>query len=78
MSKILLLEDDYELAQTIQELLQESDYDVDMVHTGNDAIDASYENQYELYIFDINVPDMSGLEILDSLRKADMQHLLFL
>jgi DNA-binding response OmpR family regulator len=68
---ILLLEDDFELAETLQELLQESDYAVDMVHNGNDAIDASYENCYDLYIFDINVPDMNGLELLESLRNAD-------
>ncbi|WP_457746848.1 response regulator transcription factor [Sulfurimonas sp.] len=68
---ILLLEDDYELAQTLQELLEESGYSVDMVHNGNDAIDASYDNKYDLYIFDINVPDMSGLELLESLRNAD-------
>jgi DNA-binding response OmpR family regulator len=71
MNKILLLEDDIELAQTIEELLKESDYAVDMVHTGDDAIEYSYKNSYALYIFDINVPDMSGLEILEALRKAD-------
>lgn len=70
MQKILLLEDDFELAQTIQELLQESGYEVDMVHRGNDAVDASYEGHYNLYLFDINVPDMSGLELLESLRDA--------
>jgi len=70
-NKILLLEDDYELAQTIGELLQESDYSVDMVHRGDDAIEASFNNKYALYIFDINVPDMSGLEILQALREAD-------
>jgi len=71
MAKILLLEDEIELAQTIEELLQESGYSVDMVHTGDDAIEYSYANSYALYIFDINVPDMSGLEILEALRKAD-------
>jgi len=71
MNSILLLEDDFELAETIQELLQESGYKVDMVHTGNDAVDASYEKKYDLYVFDINVPDMSGLEILESLRDAE-------
>ncbi|SFV53805.1 two-component response regulator [hydrothermal vent metagenome] len=70
MGKILLLEDDIALAETIQELLIDGGYEVDMVFTGNDAIDASYENSYALYIFDINVPDMSGLDILESLRDA--------
>ena len=68
---ILLLEDDYELAETLQELLEASAYSVDLVHAGNDAIDASYENSYDLYIFDINVPDISGIELLESLREAD-------
>jgi len=72
MSKqILLLEDDIALAQTLQELLSEAGYSVDMVHRGNDAIDASYEGTYDLYIFDINVPDISGIELLESLREAD-------
>lgn len=68
---ILLLEDDKELAATLHELLQESGYKVELVHNGNDAIDASYDNKYDLYIFDINVPDMNGLELLESLRNAD-------
>ena len=70
-NNILLLEDDYELAQTLKELLEEAGYSVDMVHTGNDAIDASYDNKYDLYVFDINVPDISGIELLESLRQAD-------
>jgi DNA-binding response OmpR family regulator len=71
MKKILLLEDDYALAETLQELLEENGYRVDMVHSGDDAIDASYEGEYDLYIFDINVPDISGIELLESLREAD-------
>ena len=68
---ILLLEDDIELAETLKELLESQQYSVDMAHNGNNAIDASYNNKYKLYIFDINVPDMNGLELLESLRKAD-------
>lgn len=69
--KILLLEDDNALGETIQELLEDSGYEVDYVTTGNDAIESSYENSYDLYIFDINVPDIDGLDILKSLRDAD-------
>jgi len=69
--KILLLEDEIELAETLRELLEANSYDVDMVHNGESAINASYENKYDLYIFDINVPDMNGLELLESLRGAD-------
>ena len=69
--KILLLEDDNLLALTLQELLQESGYDVDLATDGNEAVDFTYENSYELYIFDINVPEISGLALLDALREAD-------
>jgi len=69
--KILLLEDDYELAETIQELLELHNYNVDIVHTGNCAIDITYEKKYDLYIFDINVPDISGIQLLENLRVAE-------
>ena len=71
MKKILLLEDDYELAQTLKELLESNSYSVDVVYDGEKAIDATYDNRYDLYIFDINVPEISGLELLESLRTAD-------
>lgn len=69
--QILLLEDDYELGDTLKELLEYHDYEVDLVKNGNSAIDASYDNSYDLYIFDINVPEMNGLDLLKSLREAD-------
>ncbi|MEA3370936.1 MAG: response regulator transcription factor [Campylobacterota bacterium] len=72
MSKrILLLEDDYELGETLKELLESQNYEVDLVESGDSAADASYEGAYDLYIFDINVPDINGLELLKSLRDAD-------
>ncbi len=71
MKNILLLEDDITLAQTLQELLELEGYRITSVNTGNEAIDASYENTYDLYIFDINVPDLTGIELLKSLREAD-------
>lgn len=69
--KILLLEDDTLLAETLHELLESEGYLVTVVACGNDAVDITYENRFDLYIFDINVPDMNGLELLESLRNAD-------
>jgi len=70
MYSILLLEDDINLAQSIKELLIDDGYTVYVVHNGNDAIDASYEKKFDIYIFDINVPDINGLELLQALREA--------
>jgi DNA-binding response OmpR family regulator len=69
--KILLLEDDYDLAETLEELLEENGYEVSVVHTAQEAIEASYQHRFNLYVFDINLPDMNGLELLRSLREAE-------
>ena len=69
--KILLLEDDTLLAETLQELLSSEGYEVTLVLDGGAAADASYESSFDLYVFDINVPEINGLELLESLRGAD-------
>ncbi len=69
--KILLLEDDKLLAETLSELLSENGYDVVGVESGDKAADISYEQKFDLYIFDINVPEISGIELLEALRGAD-------
>lgn len=71
MIKILLLEDDLTLGESIEEMLCESGYETDWVKSGDEAADASYDKKYDLYIFDVNVPGMSGFELVDSLRGAD-------
>jgi len=67
--KILLLEDDELFASTLFDFLQESNFDVDIANNGEDALTKSYENHYDLYLFDINVPKMNGIELLKSLRE---------
>ncbi len=69
--KILLLEDDKLLAETLSELLQENGYEVVAVGSGERAADISYEQKFDLYVFDINVPEISGIELLEALRGAD-------
>jgi len=62
--KILLLEDDRLLAETLQELLQSEGYEVTLVPDGEAAAEAAYEARFDLYIFDINVPEINGLDLL--------------
>lgn len=69
--KILLLEDDFILGETISEMLIEAQYSVDWVKNGEEAAKATYDTRYDLYIFDINVPKINGFELLESLREAD-------
>ena len=69
-NRILLLEDDELLSLTIVELLELEGFEVEKANTGNEAIDLSYDEKFDLYIFDINVPDINGIELLSSLREA--------
>lgn len=70
MKKILLLEDDTLLGETVVELLESESYRVDWAKDGSKAADLSYENSYDLYIFDVNVPFLDGFDLLESLREA--------
>jgi two-component system, OmpR family, response regulator QseB len=68
--RILLMEDDIILGETIEEMLIEAHYDVDWVKDGEEAADASFDTRYDLYILDINVPKINGLQLLEDLRHA--------
>ena len=58
-------------AESLIDLLEEEEYEVTHVPNGQSALDTSYENRYDLYLLDINVPLINGLELLQELRDAD-------
>lgn len=71
MKKILLLEDDPNLSKTLIKYLKINGYEVDWAKNGEEAMDLSYENSYALYLFDINVPLLNGVDLLTALREAE-------
>ncbi len=68
--KILLLEDDTILAQTMVQILEQENYDVTLVCDGEEVLEMTYENKFDLYLFDINVPLLNGIDTLKLLREA--------
>ncbi len=70
--KILLLEDDIALNKSIYDALVYSGYSVDTFFDGNDVID-NLSSIYDLYIMDINVPNISGLELLNLIHNQNNQ-----
>ena len=68
--KIFLLEDDCSLNDSIKEILESEKFVVDSFDDGLKA----YENistYYDLYIFDINVPNVDGLFLLEHIQKIN-------
>ncbi|MEA1891944.1 MAG: response regulator transcription factor [Campylobacterota bacterium] len=70
MSKILLLEDDEVLSDTLVELLEAEMFEVTHVVDGNMAIDTTFENSFDLLLLDVNVPYLDGFELLKNLRES--------
>ncbi|WP_294963303.1 response regulator transcription factor [Sulfurimonas sp.] len=66
--KILLLEDDTVLADILVDFLQE-EHSVSHTYSMKKALLLSEETDYDLYIFDINVPDGDGISLLKELRS---------
>lgn len=71
MTKLLLLEDDLLLGESIADLLEDEGYLVSHFTNGSDALDAIYKEKFDLYLLDINVPLIDGLSLLRELREAE-------
>ena len=69
--KLLLLEDDQILCETLEHFLTRAGYDIDVALSMEEAEDLTFENKYDLYLLDINLPQGSGLELLEALRYAE-------
>lgn len=69
-SKILLLEDDINLSEIVEEHLTEEGYEVHLVTDAQQALDAAYENHFDLWILDVKVPLGDGFSLLKELRKS--------
>lgn len=70
MSKILLLEDDPLLSVTLVSLLESEGFSVTLASDGEEALSFSYEQSFDLYLLDINVPLLNGIDFLTLLRES--------
>lgn len=67
-AKILLLEDDFVLSEIICEFLQEQGYEVSVCDNARDALDMAYEQHFDIWLFDVKVPEGNGFSLLTQLR----------
>lgn len=71
LSRILLLEDDRLFGESIADVLEEEGFEVTLCRNGQEALDETYKNHFDLYLLDINVPLIDGLSLLKELRRAN-------
>lgn len=68
-AKLLLLEDDPNLSESVCEYLEEQGYDVVPVYDASAAEDALYEGKFDVLLLDVNIPGGDGFSLLKASRK---------
>ncbi len=71
--RVLLIEDDGATAQSIELMLKSGSFVVYTTDLGADGIDLSKVYEYDIILLDVNLPDMSGFEVLRTLRASKVE-----
>jgi DNA-binding NtrC family response regulator len=69
--KILVVDDDKELADTLAEYLAKLEYQATAAYGGAEALTAFREGEYHLVVTDLMMPDMDGIELLGKVKQLD-------
>ncbi|MGX7051621.1 response regulator transcription factor [Leuconostoc palmae] len=70
MSKVLVIEDEENLAKFVGLELKHEGYEVETVLDGRSGLDAALENNYDVILLDLMLPELNGLEVARRLRES--------
>ena len=73
MKKILLVEDDHDIIRLLNLHLNEPAYEIISCTSGNEAIEIALNNEFDLAILDITLPDIDGIEVCRTIRQNHLQ-----
>lgn len=71
--KILVIEDEHKIANSIRKGLDQEAYAVDLAFTGDDGLDLALSEEFDLMIIDLMLPGVDGVEICRRVRQAKIQ-----
>lgn len=71
--RILIVEDEFKLAEALAKILTKNRYSADIATDGHDGLDKAMTGIYDLILLDIMLPRLSGLQILRRLRLLDIR-----
>ena len=69
-AKVLIVDDDENIRNTMKAILEDEGYIVDLASTGNEAVEKTQKAAYNLGLLDIRLPDMEGVELLKLMKDA--------
>ncbi|NOX14958.1 MAG: response regulator transcription factor [Epsilonproteobacteria bacterium] len=70
LDKILVLEDNQLLAETLEEYLSDNNYMVKIATRGEEALNLCFNEHFNLFLLDVKVPDISGFDFLKEMRST--------
>lgn len=70
--RVLLVEDEKELARALAKMLTKDGYDIDCVYDGADGLNFASTGMYDLILLDVIMPKMNGFEVLSELRRKKL------
>ena len=71
--RVLLIEDDSSIAKSIELMLKSESFNVYTTDLGEEGVDLGRLYDYDIILLDLNLPDMSGFEVLRSLRVSKVK-----
>jgi DNA-binding response OmpR family regulator len=71
--RILIVEDEHRIAQSIKKGLEQERYAVDVAYTGSTGLDLALSEEYDIVILDLMLPEIDGLEVCRQMRAAGIQ-----
>jgi DNA-binding response OmpR family regulator len=77
-TKLLIIDDDVHLSESLAEVLEMEGYDCVQAPTAKDGIEAAKKHNPKVVIMDIQLPDSSGFQILQTLRKNSREVILIM
>ncbi|MBQ7210181.1 MAG: sigma-54-dependent Fis family transcriptional regulator [Paludibacteraceae bacterium] len=73
MAKILIIDDERSIRNTLKEILEFEGYTVEVAENGKNGLNMAVSTNYDLIFSDIKMPEMDGIELLSELQKAEIE-----
>ncbi len=73
MAKILVIDDERSIRSTLKDILEFEGYTVEVAENGKKGLEYALSTAYDLIFSDIKMPEMDGIEVLEALRKVEVE-----
>ena len=70
-ARVLYIEDNMDNMRLVKRILEIEGYEVISAHNGQEGLDKAFADNPDIVITDINLPDIDGYQVTDTLKKAD-------